>query len=787
MLKYYFKFAIRNFRSNKVIFGGSLLTLCLGALCISLLFSYVYNELTMDRNLSQKDNIYLPVIKVNPQSVPSLTGIERGLPFDYKSTPEVKNYSKIDRYSDNLVEFSYGENTFKVGGLTVDSTFFKLFDFSFVRGNSSTALQGKSKLVLTESLANKIFGNEDPMGKVIKIKTFEEYEYTVSGIVKDPSANSSIDFEFIMGNFGSQRFGKDLEFILTGSSFDQAKFEEKATLLLKNRKGFEESKISLIPFNSVFFNKGTFKDYGLFSRYGDKKSLNTLLIILLVILFISALNFSNLQIINANARVKASAIKRVNGAKKSHINKQNVFDVGLLILLSSLLITVAYLTLLPLFNGLTQVYIDPPIWTVLLLNLGVLLTIALLGLIYPLLVSIRVPLIKGLKNQQSIAGQLTGRRAIIVTQYVLTFVLLISSVMVVKQLHFMMNKNMGFETENIIKLDFFGKRELGQIDQTRLDYDLIKNSLAQNPLVESFTQGDFPFESELADWKRIDGDFKVEPQHTLYVYPDYDEVFGLELIEGHFFNTKNTAGSRQIVINEAAKRYWNIKDIRSSALWNSYLSKDGEEELEIIGVVKDFNYEHLSATPKPLIISNFFRGPNNPFIIRFKKGREKDGLASIKKLVKEISPELIFSYSLVKDEVAALYIKEKRLSTNYVIFTLIALLISAIGLFTIALYDTQRRVKEIAVRKVNGATVKEVLIMLNKSIVKWIVVAFLIASPIAYVIMQKWLENFAYKASMSWWIFAGAGGFTLVIALMTVSWRSYKAAMANPVESLRSE
>src|SRR5690606_30284044 len=231
-----------------------------------------------------------------------------------------------------------------------------------------------------------------------------------------------------------------------------------------------------------------------------------------------------------------------------------------------------------------------------------------------------------------------------------------------------------------------------------------------------------------------------------------------------------------------------VEDISTTYMLNKYW--DEQDGYQIIGVIKDFNNEHLSKKPQPLIMV-YFGDPDididNDFFIQFKEGTTTDGLNFVENLFKEINPNETFSYTFLSDDIAALYDKEKRLSTIYILFTIIALLISAIGLFTIALYDTQRRIKEIGVRKVNGATVPEILFMLNKDFMKWVLLAFIIACPIAYYAIHKWLENFAYKTSLSWWVFVLAGVFTLIIALLTVSWQSYKAATQNPTESLRDE
>jgi putative ABC transport system permease protein len=253
--------------------------------------------------------------------------------------------------------------------------------------------------------------------------------------------------------------------------------------------------------------------------------------------------------------------------------------------------------------------------------------------------------------------------------------------------------------------------------------------------------------------------------------------------EGRFFQQGvDAAGWKKAVINEAAKDYYGISDISTSRL----LGGPPGNAYQIIGVVKDFNYEHLSVKPKPLIMT-YYEHESNDFFIRFREGSTKEGLQALEKIFKKYNSDKTLDYTFLSDQVTALYQKEKRLSKVYSLFTLIAILISSIGLFTIALYDTQRRVKEIGVRKINGAKVPEILRMLNKDFVKWVAIAFVVASPIAWYAMNVWLENFAYRTTLSWWVFALAGVLALGIALLTVSWQSWRAATRNPVEVLRYE
>ncbi|HET8736259.1 MAG TPA: FtsX-like permease family protein [Pricia sp.] len=328
-------------------------------------------------------------------------------------------------------------------------------------------------------------------------------------------------------------------------------------------------------------------------------------------------------------------------------------------------------------------------------------------------------------------------------------------------------------------------------------YEFVKNELRTNPSIAGFSQGNSPLQVYRMPWKLKNEIFEFLNINTLTVSPGHKGIFDYKLIEGRFFDdVRDKAYSTKIVINEAAKKYWGINDISDSRILNKYWGGDEDHDgywneepvgYEILGVVKDFNYERLSLKPEPLVMVYLDRKQQDDFLIQFEKGATVAGLASVEKMFHQANPNEVFTYSFLTDEIGEMYEKEKQLSILYMVFTALALIISSIGLFTIALYDTRRRVKEIGIRKVNGAKTHEVLVMLNKDFSKFVGLAFALACPITYLLMDKWLENFAYRTDMSWWVFLLSGAFTLLIALLTVSWQSYRAANANPVNSLRTE
>ena len=797
MLKHYIKFAIRNFRSNKVIFAGSLATLCLGALCISLLFSYVHNEITMDDFHKDVEDIYMVTMKTSPKA-------EWGFPWVFKEEkyPEVENRTSLITFKKDDTKLKYNDYTYTPKGIVVDSSFFKVFDFELKIGDKKNILKDTEAIILSESYCEKIFGKKNPIGEKMYYEVrMHQGTYVVKGIVKIPS-NSSLKFDYLIPKENKHYGRMEMSFVRLKAGVDKDAFNEKIKTSNNNVPNWSpkltESTTKIVGFKELYFSSDyiTIKKNSLFS-IGNKKNIDVLLIIIFVILVISILNYSNLQIVNTNSVVKNMAISKVNGALKKHIFYQKLVENIIVLGISVLIITILYNLILPCFNTFVKVDLAPPVLKVISINTVILLLMISAGLIYPMIMVHKFSTLKNIKGNIYTANQLKGKRVMIVVQYALAFVLLISAMVVDRQLKLMLSKDLGFNSRDVLKVKLLYEPPFSNESRTwskerrneeREKYRklpaYINNKLTSFSFIEKMTQGNAPIDVFTIEWKQKKDESEYESINTIITgLSNYKEVFGLKLIEGRFFDrNRDKQRGKNIVLNEAALKHWNITDINNTTILNQSWGRD----FKIIGVVKDFNYEHLSAKPKPLVIL-FWDDPEAEYFIKFHKDNSQEGIKQIEALFNEINPNQTFKYSFLSDDIATLYQKEKRLSTIYVFFTIIAMVISAIGLFTIALYDTQRRIKEIGVRKVNGATIKEILYMLNKDFIKWVLLAFVIACPIAYYSMSKWLENFAYKTALSWWVFALAGLFTLVIALVTVSWQSYRAATQNPVESLRDE
>lgn len=794
MLRYFIKLAIRKFQSNRLVIAGSIITVSIGALCISLLFSYVYNELTMDGFHKHEKDIYMMVCQASPQS--RYDAIEASLffQFNYKKYPELADLVSVKKYPKSEIKVIYGESVFSPEVLITDSAFFNLFDFELLTGNKKTILSDPGSALITEDYARKIFGNRNPIGEEIKVIASVVKTYTINGIVERLPSNSSITFDIILPNqFNTyDRMGAD--FLLVNKKFNKEAFVKKIENFGHRHPQFTDSKLSVLALSDIYFNTSSHNSYySIFTHFGDKKNMYVLFVIMMIIMGITALNFTGLQVIMINAGVKNIGMSKLMGLGSRGFVMQKAVEIVLMISMSTFIITIAYLAVLPYFNSLTQSLLSPSVWKVITLNLSILALLFAFAIIYPVLIALKVPISESLKGKTFSGSFLLSQKSIVTIQYALTIALIIASMFIFKQLSLMLNKDPGFDSENIIRVKMFQRLPFGEAmddrkkrkEEQQKNYQYILNELASSPAIEGYAQGESPLSLYKMPWKLKGTENDYESQNVLAVHPGYMKLLGLKISEGRFFDDqKDKSRENKIVINDAAKKFWGIKDIQKSLVLNRYWGDSAG--YVILGVVKDFNYEHLSVKPQPLFMV-YFDDVEHDFLIKFTNNSVQSGLQSVGKLFKEVNPGESFTYSFLSDDIAALYQKEKRLSLIYFLFTIVALLITAIGIFVIALYDTQRRIKEIGIRKINGARVSEIMFMLNKDFAKLVLIAFVIACPMAWYSMHKWLQNFAYKTPLNWWVFAAAGAIALTIAMLTVSLQSFKAASRNPVEALKYE
>lgn len=804
MLWFYLKYTLKSFRSNQLITLSSLLSIVLGVLSSFLIYQWVHNELTMDRFHKNAEHIYLVTQKDSPTSdfrpaQPSLF-----FKFDYSKYPLIKKKLTLTQFYENDIKLMSNNMEYIAEGMEVDSTFFDFFDFELSVGDPEHILDDPEHIIITTSLSKKIFGNKDPLGLPIELKSDDvAASYKVAGILADIPSNSSLEFDFLI-QYSSRWAKMGAEMILVDQAFEASSFNEKFTW--KGWAGNDrEITLSTLPFTSIYFGHHFEKLFH--TKFGNLDNVHTLIAIGIIILAISLLNFVNLQTTALFSQASLMGVKKVNGASKLNLIMQMLFDRMVYMLVSVTMVYISYHLIYPYYTQFLGYEIHHQvIWDLAVICSSVFIFV-LISALFPLVQLSRIDVYSALHGHLSGVGSSLAGKTLTTIQYASTIVLMIASVFVFRQLEFMLNKDLGITAENIVNVKLLDRildtktynyyMQLTEeeasalyqvhVEKERSTHAYVLDQLVSNPDVMFVSKAEMPIGSEAnpMSWKLVGENTDYTSENTMICDPNYAEILDLNIVEGRFFETHDRSRQNIVVINETAKRLWNIGDIEGQYLANQ--TWGGEKKpWQIIGVVKDYHYEHLTHKIKPLMLL-YFKDYEDPFLIKLQKGRVKEGIAFLKNLQAEINPNKLFSYTVLEDKIKAQYKKEKRLSQVYLFFTLLALFISSIGLFTFALYETRKRTKEIGLRKVNGASIREVVRMLNYTFLRWVAVAFVIGCPVGYYLMDRWLETFANKINLDWWVFALVGLVTVALALLTVSWQSWRVARQNPVESLRYE
>ena len=766
-----------------------------GILSVFLIYTWVDNELSTDRFHKNVDNLYVTVIQQSPVDKVQMTSGQFDLGINFDQYPQVKKRLRTTFYEENRIKLKKGEEEYPGRGLVADSTFFEFFDFELITGDRAQVLKDPTSIILTEKMAERIFGEVDPLGKTLFLESDQTAFYEVRAIMKDIPSNSSIHFDFVVPAHAEKFWARaSQEFLLMEDGFDRAAFENEIKHLARENGRFEESILSTVAFTDIYFsNQFT---GSLFVKYGDLDEVSILILVAFVVLFVSVFNFTSLQTTLAYAQLKIRGIKQVNGASRFDFILEFVVNrliyagvcIGLTFLLFEL-VKPAYLEFLEISQNFTT------------FELLISLTIGVVGFMM-LSAFFTAFQTSNVVTAQALMGSLrTGKESkagkiLTTVQYVFAITLIIVTAVVFKQFNYMQNKALGYEPDDVVSINFFERipynfddpeetavKESKQMD----DYRLVKNELLKIPGVRSFSQGPLPIDGSgsAQPWKLANSSFQYSDVQVLFVDPSYQDVLGFEMLEGRFFSDDQDESLQpKLIMNEAAKEYWNIENIEDARLIGPIGGENNP--FQVIGVSNDFHFEHLSKKVRPMIII-YLNHPEVQFLVNINRDDFQSTLSNVESLFTSINPKRIFEYTFLENKLLDQYEREQKLSQIFMLFTLTGLIISSIGLFTFALYETRKRIKEIGIRKVVGANVQQVVSLLSTSFIKWVLLAFLIACPLSWFFMSRWLSNFANQTVLSWWVFVGAGVLTLVLALVTVVGQTYVAAKRNPVDSLRYE
>lgn len=784
MLKHNFKLFFRNIKRNLSSFLINIIGLSTGLACAIFIALWVSDELGVDKFHENHDRIYQVAVNI-PFSDGIQTMIESSAPmaeFLVEQMPEVEYAAATiqpEWFGKHVL--SVGDQNLKAQGQLVSKDYFNIFSFDLIQGNKNQVIADPNSIVISKDLALKLFGTtENVIGSSVEYEKSRQFQ--VSGIFEGTPANSTMQFDFVMSDmaYTDEAPWNSINTDHWGSTGPQVYVMLKEgtdidalnTKVAKIRKEINENDLRtsiLIPFSEHYLH-GTYKNGKQIGGRIEYVELFSMIAIL--ILIIACINFMNLSTARASKRLKEIGVKKAIGAKRKTFLFQFLSES---ILMSIMALFVALLTvvlLLPRFNTIIgkQLALQFDVNLVLLI-LGITFVTGLLSGSYPAIYLSgfnAVTVLKGKLNRS--VGELWTRKGLVVTQFALSIILIVSVIVVYNQIKFAQNQNLGYNKDNIVYFKAEGKikEQLPTFLAELKNLPGIKNASSTTHSMIGHNW------STSLEWEGMDPDNKTNFQIVGVDY-DFIETMDMQIVAGRGFN-RAYGDSIGMIFNETAIKAMGLVDP---------IGKIVAGRIPIVGVVKDFHFKSLHDRVEPLFMA--IMPQVNKVMVRIEAGRERDAIKEINGIYKAFNPGFPFEYEFLDDNYEALYASEQRVATLSKYFAGMAILISCLGLFGLAMFTAERRKKEISVRKVLGQTVTEVTVMLSSDFAKLVLVAILIALPIAYLIANDWLSGFAYHISLQVWYFLAAGVTALFVAMLTVGSQALQAANRNPVDGLREE
>lgn len=797
MLKHNIKIAFRNFKKDKGTFLINWIGLSTGLACTFLIALWVMDEVTMDDFHENKDHLYqVWVNEIGTDEIVTETyspGILAKALEEEMPEVEIADAVLTAKWFDTNGRVEVGDTIFNIREQFVGEDFLKMFSYPLLEGNTNSVLEKKDAVLLSETLAKKIFTTpQKAVGKVLNYVSEVNAltgNYIVTGIFKDVPKNSTEQFDILFNyqayfdaepNMHFWRNGNPTTFLTLKTGTDVDQFNQKLNQFFQNKYQKENNEA---PKESIFIQ--TYADRYLYGNYENGKIaggrityVKLFSLISLFILFIACINFMNLSTAKATQRVKEIGVKKTIGADRKTLIFQYLSESVLIALLAFIGAVLLVTMVLPSFNNITGKELDIFLHSSLLFNgIGIAILTGIIAGSYPalLLSSFRpAEILKGkLSNTFS---NLTIRRGLVVFQFSLSVILLVSVIVIYQQIEFVQKKNLGYSKSNVIKIN----REGMSFEK----FKTFLNEVKKIPKVvnASSMNGDFVGDFGTTTGLQWEGnDNKTNPIrfNNIIVYYDLLETLDFEFKEGRGFSEEKGDERSKIIFNEAAIKAMKLENPigKNIKLWGS--------DKQIIGVVKDFHFESLYEKVKPC----FFKmiGSGESILIKIKGGEEQNTLAQIEKVYKSFVPNFPFDFQFMDEDYQQLYASETRVATLSIYFAGLAILISCLGLFGLATFTAQRRMKEISIRKVLGASIISIVSLLSKDFTRMVLIAITIGLPISYIIAQNWLGDFAFRINLSIWYFILAGCILLLIAWLTVGVQTLKAASVNPAKNLKSD
>ena len=783
-MKNLFNTIIRNFSRNPVTNLVNLLGLTISLTLVIFLSAYSYSELTTDNFHENGDNVYLYLPSGDRIYTPGVLKEN----IDTK-VPGVVSSVRIAGTWEAPVFQAENKEPVTADLLFADKDFFKLFTFDVVEGDPEAAMKEPMTVVLTETLMKKLFGPDKAIGKIIKLNNSQEL--TVSAIIKEPAANSCLSVSAVTsvitqkivqgegGEFTEWGWCDFQTFLLLNEKADPSGTEKTILSIIPPAFQKEYESAKLVPLKKVYFSK--FMLYG--NDYlvsGDKGKVMILIMVAVLVLIIALVNFINISSSQWLERIKPTGIMKVLGARRSII-LFNVLTESFVFFLGALLIAFYIVNAInPFISEYTGILYNPKLTYSLYFIVASLAGIIIISVIFSIIPAWKISSSKAIDNLKNTIkaekSNFSYRSVLVIFQFAIAIALVSFTLLVQKQIRFG-STNLGLHQENII-----GIKLTPQLNEKK---DVLKKLLLEKSAVKevSFTQY-YPGK-DISQWTvgmDLNGEEKQLNFDTFSADAAFFEIAGLNLVSGRFYTDYLSTDKEKVLVNETFLHDHNF----SNPLGNSFMM--GKRSFEIIGVIKDFHFQPVNQQIVPLVIRNESNASHCLVSLQTINLNSLNSIVlDIKEVASQLSPSFPVEVTFFDQAIGNMYQSELRFQRTFSLLALCAIVICCLGIFTMSLFSCQRRTKEIGIRKINGARSTEVMALLNKDLIKLVLIAFIIAIPVAWYSMYKWLQDFAYRTEISWWIFLLAGLIALFIALATVSQQSWRAATRNPVESLRYE
>jgi putative ABC transport system permease protein len=803
MIKTYFKSAWRNLMKNKVFSFINIFGLTIGLTTFLLIALYIFDELTFDAFHKNADNIYRVIEnKVTPEGK-EIKSAGAGYQVSEKGKvdlPEIKDAARLVTFGRVNVATSENANVFYEDYTISNPGFLTTFDFNLLQGDRNTALTEPHSVIVTEETAKKLFNTTAVLGKAIQVNK-DSTLYKITAVLKNFPVNSHLTFnllfsessitgddfkKFINSDWSSTTFRT---YLSLSSKANAHSVETKINQLAaanKNNDTKDKSSYTLQPLKDIHFYSNDIE--GNSGNVGNIRYVYVFSIAGFFVLLVACINYMNLTTARFTNRAKEIGVRKVAGASRTSLIGQFLSEAFLVSMLALIIALLSVEILLPWFNSFTEkkltldLQTDGRIWIAIVATI---LVVGLLSGIYPALFQSRLKPLLLLKSKLKPGkGNVSIRRSLVVSQFALSIIMIVATIVVYMQMKYVNTKDMGFNKEQLLVIDINSGKIRKSAETIKTEF--AKLSQVKDVTVSSRVPGEWKDIPKIKVKKRSAITAQGNDMYFLGADDQFLKTYQIKLLKGRNFTTGSVADSSSVIINETAAKQLGITEPSEQLI---EIPGDEPFTARIIGIVKDFNFRSLREPVAPMLLG-FQKNPVQSidyFTARIETNNIDETLKRMNSVLHSIDQDHLFEYHFLNNQWDLFYREDKIRETIFFIVALLTILIACLGLFGLATYAAEQRIKEIGIRKVLGASVANIVSMLSKDFLKLVSISALIAFPVAWWAMNNWLQDFAYHITISWWVFLAAGCLAVLIALFTISFQAIKTAVTNPVKSLRTE